>query len=184
MRFPKIVLLSCFALLPLAGQAQRPINPRPIVMPEREEDSKERAEEAVTPPEFFKDEDLIAFDVSAANSNRFFIDSKSIALGKDDVVRYTLVIRSSAGVQNVSHEGIRCATRERKLYALGRPDGSWVAARVQKWSSVTGSGAVTPQRILMNDFFCPKEVSVKSVDEAVGALRARIHPRVRTKAQR
>ena len=184
MRFPKILLLSYLVLLPLTSLAQRPINQHPVIVPEREEDNKEWTEEAVTPPEFFKDENLIAFEVSAANSNRFFVDSKSITLGKDEVVRYALVIRSSAGAQNVSYEGIRCATRERKLYALGRPDGSWVAARALKWGSVTAPGTVTPQRILMNDFFCPKEVSVKSVEEAVSALRAGIHPRVRTKAQR
>ena len=184
MRFIKFLLLSCVALLTLNCYAQRPINQHPVIVPEREEDKKEWVEESVTPPEYFKEDDLIAFDVSAANSNRFFVDSKSIGLGKDDVLRYTLVIKSSAGALNISYEGLRCATRERKLYALGRPDGSWVTARAPKWSSVTASGTVTAQRILMNDFFCPKEVSVKSVDEALNALRAGIHPKVRTKAQR
>lgn len=176
------LLLSVALSLPIFSYAQRPINQHPVQAPE-EKEKVEWVEESVTPPAYPQDRDLIAVAM-AATSNEFFVDSKSISLGADKVVRYTMLIRSNAGAVNVTHEGIRCETREKKLYFLGRKDGSWGVARSAKWGGITESGAVTYQKILMNDFFCPKEVSVKSADEAINALHAGIHPRVRTKSSR
>ncbi len=176
------LLFSVALSLPILSYAQRPINQHPVYAPE-EQEKAEWVEESVTPPAYPQDRDLIAVAM-AATSNEFFVDSKSIALGADKVVRYTMLIRSNAGAVNVTHEGIRCETREKKLYYLGRKDGSWGAARAAKWGAITESGAVTYQKILMNDFFCPKEVSVKSAAEAISALHAGIHPRVRTKSGR
>ena len=176
-------LLFAIALsLPVVSLAQRPINQHPVYTPE-EADKAEWMEESLVAPAYPQDVDLIRIAM-AATSNEFFVDSKSVSLGADKVLRYSMLIRSNAGAVNVTHEGIRCETREKKLYYLGRKDGTWGVARASKWSAVTESGAVTYQKILMNDFFCPKEVGIKSVEEAIAALRAGIHPRVRSKAGR
>ena len=175
--------ILCITLsLPIICFAQRPINQHPVIAPE-EKDKAEWVEEPVTPPPYPQDADLIVVAM-AATSNEFFVDRKSISLGSDNVVRYTMLIRSDAGAINVTHEGIRCETREKKLYYLGRKDGTWGAARAAKWGPISDSGTVTYQKILMNDFFCPKKSSVKNAEEAVDALRAGIHPAVRTKAGR
>ena len=183
MPFSYAVLLGLVLSLPLVSHAQRPINQHPVIAPDSEKEKSEWVEESVTPPPYPRDENLIQIAM-AATSNEFFVDSQSVSIGTDNVVRYTMLIRSNVGAVNVTHEGIRCETREKKLYHLGRKDGTWSAARASKWGAVTGSGAVTYQKILMNDFFCPKESSVKSAEEAIGALRAGIHPKVRSKAQR
>jgi hypothetical protein len=183
LRFSYCVLLACVVALPLNSHAQRPINQHPVIAPYSEKEKSQWTEESVTPPPYPRDENLIRIAM-AATSNEFFVDSQSVSLGADNVIRYTMLIRSNAGALNVTYEGIRCETREKKLYHLGRKDATWSAARASKWSEVTGSGAVTYQKILMNDFFCPKEDSVKSAEEALGALRAGIHPTVRSKAQR
>ena len=75
-----------------------------------------------------KSENLVKFQPSAANVNQFFIDSSSITIGSDGVVRYTMVVTSPSGAQNVSYEGIRCETTEQKAYAFGRRDGTWAPA--------------------------------------------------------
>lgn len=41
-------------------------------------------------------------------------------MGSDGIVRYVLVARSSAGTESVSFEGMRCATREVRIYAAQR----------------------------------------------------------------
>ena len=182
MRTRYCLLLSVALSLPILSYAQRPINQHPVTAPE-EKEKAEWVEESIAPPVYPQEGDLIALAMTPS-SNEFFVDSKSIVLGADKVVRFTMLIRSDAGALNVMHEGIRCETREKKLYYLGRKNGTWGAARAAKWGAITGSGAVTYQKILMNDFFCPKEVSVKSAAEAISALRAGIHPQVRTRSGR
>ena len=182
MRISFSILLCMTLSLPIVSFAQRPINQHPVVVPE-EEEKAEWVEESITPPSYPNDADLLPVAM-AATSNEFFVDRQSVSLGADKVVRYTMLIRSNAGAVSVTHEGIRCETREKKLYYLGRKDGTWGTARAPKWSLISDSGAVTYQKILMNDFFCPKKSRVRSVDEAINALRAGIHPSVRTKAGR
>lgn len=182
MRLPFFVVAGFLSLSPLLGFAQRPINQHPVNAPE-EKDKAEWVEETIAAPTYPQNGDLIEFAMTAT-SNAYFVDGKSISIGADQVIRYTTVIRSDAGAENVTFEGMRCETREKKLYYLGRKDGTWGAARSPKWSEVAESGAVTYQKILMNDFFCPKKVSVKTIPEAINALRAGVHPNVRSKAGR
>jgi CNP1-like family len=141
------------------------------------------AEESIAFPDYPKDEDLVPVEM-AASSNQFFVDGKSLNLGADGVMRYTMVIRADGGALNVTYEGIRCETREKKLYGLGRKDGTWGSPRSAKWIAVTESGSRTYQSALMNDFFCPQKVSVKTTAEALGALRAGFHPKLQSKAKR
>ncbi len=162
--------------------AQRPINQHPVILPDAPEKS-EWEEEAIALPDYPKDEDLIPVEM-AASSNQFLVDGNSLNLGADGVMRYTMVIRSSSGALNVTYEGLRCETREKKLYALGRKDGTWGAARSSKWIAVSESGSRTYQTALMNDFFCPQKASVKTTGEALSALRAGFHPKLQSKAKR
>ena len=74
--------------------AQRPINQHPVIMPDAPEKS-EWEEESIALPDYPKDEHLIAVEM-AASSNQFLVDGKSLSLGADGVMRYTMVIRSTA----------------------------------------------------------------------------------------
>ncbi|MBS1190697.1 MAG: putative lipoprotein [Rhodocyclaceae bacterium] len=114
---------------------------------------------------------LVAFYVSAATDNRFFIDLDSVSSGSDGVVRYTLVVVSAAGVRNVSFEGMRCETRERRLYAFGRSDGTWSKSRNNQWERVRESASNRHHAALFQDYFCPDGVIVRNADEARDALR-------------
>ena len=77
-------------------------------------------------PAYPSSADLIPLDVRSSTRTQFFIDPRSLSLADDGVVRYVLVVRGAGGAESVSFEGIRCATAERKLYALGR-GGEWGA---------------------------------------------------------
>ena len=144
------LLLICGALMPIAVGAQ----PRPEAE-EEAGDKKEWVELEVKPPPYPKAGNLIPFEVSAASSNRFYIDPDSISIGGDGVVRYTLVIKSPTGAENVSYEGIRCETREQKYYAFGKRDGTWSSARSGAWRWIEYKEINRQHGVLYLDFFCP-----------------------------
>jgi hypothetical protein len=64
-----------------------------------------------------KPADVIEFFVSSATDFRFFVDPQSLSVGKDGVVRYTLLARSPSGAENVTFEGIRCSEGWLRVYA-------------------------------------------------------------------
>lgn len=66
-------------------------------------------------PPYPETENLLQFDAGPVSTNLHYVDALSITVGEDGVVRYTLVITSSAGGMNVSYEGIRCQTAEKEL---------------------------------------------------------------------
>lgn len=76
---------------------------------------------------------LVPFYVSAATDNHFFIDVASLSVGGDGVVRYVLLVTTAQGARNVTFEGMRCETREFRVYASGRMDGTWSKARKSEW---------------------------------------------------
>lgn len=123
-----------------------------------------------------KQENFLPFYVSATTDNHFFIDSASVALGEDGVVRYTLIIKSSAGASNISYEGMHCKTAEVKRYAFGRSDGSWGKARNAKWEEIGYKDVNRQHHMLYDDFFCPRGIAVKSAAEAIYALKRGEHP--------
>jgi hypothetical protein len=120
---------------------------------------------------------LIAFDPRRPTTMKFLVDPTSVAVGKDGIVRFTLVARGDGAATNVSFEGIRCKTRERKTYAYGRADGSWYQPRDPQWIKIGGSPVAGPAFALYEDFFCPSRSIVSTSVEAVDGLRRGGHPR-------
>lgn len=119
-----------------------------------DDESKPWEEIAVQMPPPPKQENLIAFYVGPTTTQKFAIDTKSLAIGSDGVIRYTLVATSAAGARNVSYEGIRCATFEHKLYAFGREDGSWGRSRRDKWEGIVRGKTNRQHAALAQDYFC------------------------------
>lgn len=115
---------------------------------------------AIQLPAAPKLENLVEFDVGERATMTFAVDVNSISAGDDGVVRYTLVSSSPSGAENISYEGIRCETRERKLYAFGRKDGSWSRSRRDQWEMFTGTVANRQHAALARGYFC----SSKSVE--------------------
>ena len=129
-------------------------------------------------PPYPKQENLIEFYVSAASDFRFFVDAGSISVG-DGAVRYTVVARSPSGAENVAYEAVRCDTRQYRMYATGRPDGTW-SARLTPWREYPRLTPTAWQHTLAKEYFCvSNRDSVFTAKEAVDALRSGGRPAVR-----
>jgi hypothetical protein len=104
-------------------------------------------------PAYPRSENLVEFDVDGS-PHRFYIDAPSLSIGRDGVVRYTLVMRTAGGATNVTHEGIRCEVRRQKYYAVGNQDGTWTPARNPHWRRIEFQDPDRRHLSLVDNFLC------------------------------
>lgn len=142
---------------------------------EDEGDSKWQEQE-VSFPVLPADDAWFAFDARALSAHRFFVDLASLSVGGDGVVRYVLRLESEAGSRNVRFEGIRCSTREWRLYATARRDGTWGKSRNERWEKLRDGASERHRVTLFADYFCPGGVIARDVREVEGAFRKGGHP--------
>jgi hypothetical protein len=128
-------------------------------------------ESEVLLPPYPQDAQLYSFYVSPTTRNRFFVDIQTLAVGKDDVARYVLVVISPSGVRNVSFEGMRCETKERRIYASGRSDGGWSKTRSDQWQPVREAVSNRHHAALYSEFFCPGGAINYRVEDIQKAIR-------------
>lgn len=159
--------LATVALLTLAAGAQAESRF------EEDFDDKDKPwqEIAIQLPSAPQQENLAPFYVSATATYSFAIDTKSVTVGPDGVIRYTLVAVSDAGAKNVSYEGLRCATFERKLYAFGQADGSWSRSRRDQWERIAGNAVNRQHAALAKDYFCVEKTIAGKAEDIVNRLR-------------
>jgi len=125
-------------------------------------------------PPLPKDEDLLQFEADAASPHRFFIDTHALSIGADEVVRYTLVIKTAGGATNISYEGLRCDVGQIKIYAYARARSTWVRVGQPQWQEFGGQPSGRYRRVLKHDYLCmgkTRSFPVASVDEALQLLR-------------
>jgi hypothetical protein len=116
-------------------------------------------------------ENLIPFYVSATATQKFALDEKSLTIGKDGVIRFTLVSTSPSGARNISYEGIRCASFEKKSYAYGRDDGTWSRSRHDQWERIVRNAANRQHGVLAVDFFCESQAVAGDRETLLKRLR-------------
>ena len=121
--------------------------------------------------------DLLEFDPGRPATLRYYVDPASLSVGTDAIVRFTVVVRGEGNASNVSYEAIRCKTRERKVYAYGRADGTWSAARAPQWTKISGLTTDGYRFVLYENYFCPSRQIIGSAREGVEAFRRGSHPR-------
>ena len=158
----------------LAGPAlaQQPYQPSDweIKYEERLREQRLQEEGIKMLPAFPKKESLIEFDVGPTSDFRFFVDPASLTV-TDGVVRYTVVARSPSGVENIAYEALRCDNGQYRMYAAGRPDGTWVA-RLTPWRTYPRGAANGWHHVLAREYFCQSNrESVSTAKEALDALR-------------
>lgn len=131
-------------------------------------------EQAAVIPAYPEDANLLPFPVDQpALSQTFNIDSKSLSIGTDGVVRYSAVIVSNSGARNVLFEGLRCATREFRTYAYGEASHNFHPAQSDKWQPVSHYGWGGFRAVLQRDYLCDQHQSPYHADE----IRRRLsHP--------
>jgi hypothetical protein len=136
---------------------------------ERKHAQKLAPVETVALPAYPRKDQLIEFFVAATSEFRFYVDPASLNVTKD-IVQYSLVARSSAGAENVTFEGMRCATGEVRIYAVGR-DGGWVG-RPGDWRPIQPRSVGRWHNALYREYFCPAAQPIASREEAIAALRS------------
>jgi hypothetical protein len=111
---------------------------------------------------------LLPFDVSQNTPLQFFLDSKSVSVGSDGVVRYTVVITSPSGARNVNYEGIRCDTYEWRLYAgLDADHSGWDRTVANDFSRIENGALNAYHAALYQDYFCANKIPIANAKTIV-----------------
>jgi hypothetical protein len=146
-----VLALAAIAAIPAAHavrdrQKENPITNFPEEGPWRE--SK------VVPPSYPTDRSLVEFKLTGQTVNRFFVDTSSLSVGEDEVVRFVLVIQTPEKAQNVSFAGLRCETQEWKDYAFANRDHTWRVEEAAQWRLIRERNVNNYQYTLFKDYFC------------------------------
>ena len=102
----------------------------------------------------------VRLDTLPRNQNAF-IDLKTLTIGRrDQVVRYWLSIRSNAGGNMTTYEGLHCGNRNYIIYAYAYPQRKppLRPVREPKWKPVKDWGGSAYRWELMKDVLCSGEV--------------------------
>ena len=112
-------------------------------------------EQGLVMPPYPQDDKLIEVDIDRHDyPYRVFVDSGSLSVGEDRVVRYTVVLRSKSGVDNVSFEGLRCTSHQYKRYAYGSA-GKFHAVPRADWKYLRHDRQDIYRNVLANNYLCP-----------------------------
>jgi len=138
---------------------------------ERQQEGK-LAPEAAAPlppnPPYPRRGDLVEFKIGTTSELRYFIDAASLTVGKDGVVYYVLVALGPAGAENVSFEGMRCASGEARIFAIGH-GGGW-GGRPGAWRTIQ-FGVQHWHDTLYREYLCRYRQPPRDAKAAIDALR-------------
>jgi len=135
-----LALVTAGGLIAASVAAQeRPFVDEPeLEVPRTFQEAEGWLEDYTELPDYPQAENLVAFDLSTPDpSLDYRIDSSTLAIGEDGVIRYALVMEpKGGGPANVQFEGIDCATARYKTYAYGTPDAGWRRMRRSQWKPI------------------------------------------------
>jgi CNP1-like family len=151
------LLLSSAGPLPAAGSdddvyKEDAIKPFLDRLPE---EVPQPEEEPVVIPPYPLEKNLVKMDIDRYGyAYQAYVDTASLSVGKDRVVRYTVVLRSPAGVDNVSYEGLRCTRNEFKRYAYGS-GGRFYPVTNPDWQRIHQVRQDIYRKVLADEYLCP-----------------------------
>jgi len=105
---------------------------------------------------------------------RVYLDELSLISSDDGVVRYTVVLVSSTGIWNVTHEGLHCGERQYRRYAYGAND-KWQPLADSTWGPLRGKGAYSYRRIFYEKFICDPTRLNESAGQILDRFRENWH---------
>ena len=167
-----VLALACSAVL--AGCSHTPPNPKDdttfhYLLDRTSEWTENKVE---TLPPLPNTQDLINFDVSQNTPLHFAVDGKSLNVGSDGVIRYTVVITSPTGARNVNYEGIRCETYEWRLYAgLNADHDGWDRTVANDWTRIENGDLNAYHASLYQDYFCENKMPMGTTKTIVNNMR-------------
>ncbi len=183
MAIPAVAFILTLALAPSLVEAAKPklfIDEAEPAAPASISDGKPWEEGKMELPPWPKDSDLVEFQLDTASPSRFryFIDGQHISIGRDDVVRYTLVAESPTGTRNITFEGLRCkAQGVFRTYAYGS-DHSFKPVEGADWQAIIAKSGDQLHRELYGHFLCGQRTfEPRPIPDMIRALQGKIHGR-------
>lgn len=114
---------------------------------------------------------LRTFSVPSRPGTEYFVAENTLSVGEDRVVRYVMLVRGAGGAENLTFEGIRCATGESRIYASGRADGSWVPMKNSAWQPIGAEGFNRPRAALAYNYLCDGPAPPRDRAQALRMLK-------------
>ncbi len=114
---------------------------------------------------------LLHVPLGPADTLKLYIDPISLSRPKDGVARLTLVLETPGGVRNVFHEGLRCETREYKIYAIGRPDGTWMPLKSPEWRRIEFLPTNAYRHYLATHVICDNKSSARTPADLIRLIK-------------
>lgn len=132
-------------------------------------------EQAVELPPYPENDHLLEVDAGTEGLQyTVYLDEASLVKGDDDVVRYTVVLVSSTGVRNVTHEGLHCGERTYRRYAYGVND-RWQPLVDSPWKPLRGRGANSYRLVFYKKFICDPTRLKQSAEQILDRFRDNWH---------
>lgn len=128
-------------------------------------------ESAIAIPSFPVDANLVLLPPGPRDTLKVYVDSTSLSLAKDGVVRFTMVVVSSGGAHNVFYDGIRCATREYKTYAFGTEANSLEPMKDARWRPIPRFPTNAFRYDLYHNYVCDDSSVPRSPEDIVHKLK-------------
>lgn len=114
-------------------------------------------------------DNLVPLDAEAIGSGyEYFVDTASVSLGGDLVLRYVVVLESGTGSSAIYYEGMRCETRQVKTYGFVTRQGAFKPMASSRWTPFRSSGPYAYRHLLAELYMCDREgwpISEKQVLE-------------------
>jgi hypothetical protein len=159
-----LVALPAFA----TNDNYRPINNQNYLL---HDDDGPWQEGPYTLPPYPENPDWVGFYAPLKKDFKFYVDSKSISMGDDHVIRLILRVVSNSGAENISYEGFQCINRQMRAYAFGdTTDKRWIESTRALWKNIVGSD--DPVRERLADDMCPQWDWPANAAEALARIKA------------
>ena len=142
------LLLLALALVPLQPAIAQSNLPVP-----RSEENEFKDVDAPPLPAYPKAASLLRFPTTWSTS-QVLVDTDTLTVHDDAVIRYTLVVKAAGGAENVTYEALRCGTGQLRVYAYGRRDGTWSPARNSRWREINDTSINRHHFEFWRDVFC------------------------------
>ncbi len=127
-------------------------------------------------PDFAKLKDWRAYKIGPnMGENRVEIAVDSVAIGKDDILRYAVAIVPKSGVRNVFFEGLDCYSGRYRTYAWGSSERAWRKTEGTRWKVANLNVRNAWQGELLKDF-CTFRGGPLSAEAIIKTLRGGVLP--------
>ena len=171
-----IVFLALLTLVASAGAEESPFvfGPEEVV-PKSVKPGAKWQEGQVSLPAWPEASNLIEIPLDHPDARfTYFLDRASLATGRDDVVRYTLIAESRAGARNLTFEGIRCTPKGAfRIYAFGQNQRFKAARAGDDWQTIGNAGTGPVRYELWRHYLCmPRLFKPRPTHEQLRMLRS------------